>query len=194
MWEKLISPTFLKQKIKAKEGDIIEISEDSPLYQVNYENLPLEEKLRKLSSAIRYRPGDGMIAGRHEGSHFFTIGQRKGLHVGGKERPLFVIDLDVERNIVYVGQGEKHHGLFRQALFIPASAVHWIRPDYQLNAGESRSFSVRIRYRQPLQKAGIYYYEDGLYILFEKNQRGITPGQFAAWYDGDELIGSGVID
>jgi len=186
-------PTFLQQRIKAKEGNIIEIPRNLPIYNFDMNHLSFEEKIRKLSAAILYQPDDGNITGLHEGSHFFTIGQRKGLHVGGKERPLFVIATDVENNIVYVGQGDDHPGLYREALFIPSTDVHWIRPDYKINRNESKSFLVRIRYRQPLQKATVYTFNDGTYLHFEKPQRGITSGQFAAWYEGEELIGSGVI-
>lgn len=140
-------------------------------------------------------------AGRHSGAQFFTVGQRKGLGIGGHKEPVFVLSTDVKRNLVFVGEGERHPGLYRSALHITPEEIHWIRPDLALSAGESLAVSVRIRYRQPLQKACLYMYEDGMFILFEQPQRSITPGQFAAWYlrlgDADsqeyEMLGSGVI-
>jgi tRNA-specific 2-thiouridylase len=133
------------------------------------------------------------MTGKHRGAHFFTIGQRKGLNVGGKIEPLFVIATDMGRNIVYTGQGKDHPGLYRKGLFIPADDIHWIREDLKMKPGEDRKLLVRIRYRQPLQKASLTIKKDGMYIVFDLMQRGITPGQFAAWYDGDELLGSGCI-
>ena len=136
----------------------------------------------------------GRISEHHNGAHFFTIGQRKGMNVGGHKEPLFVIGTDVEKNIVYVGEGQSHPGLNRKGLFIRKDEIHWIRTDLKMKEGENRDYMVRIRYRQPLQKARLYYRKNGIYIIFDKLQRGIAPGQFAAWYDGDEVIGSGVID
>ena len=136
----------------------------------------------------------GVVAGRHQGAQFYTIGQRKGLSIGGHADPLFVIATDVERNIVYVGEGEMHKGLYRKALRILPDEVHWIREDLAMGLGEQRAYRVRIRYRQPLQDAVLHPREDGLYIVFDEPQRGITAGQFAVWYAPDgEMIGSGVI-
>ena len=143
--------------------------------------------------AFVYHETDGTVVGRHTGAHYFTIGQRKGLGVGGKVEPLFVIGTDVKENIVYVGMGDEHPGLYRSGLFVPFDDLHWIRMDRQLLPGESIQLEVRIRYRQPLQKATLFMETDGLYIMFEHPQRGITPGQFATWYESDELLGSGVI-
>lgn len=188
-------PIFLQQKLQAREGNIIEIPPHfayPKLPVFDMEN-PDEKLLKAYTTAIRYHRIDGQVVGRHRGAHFFTIGQRKGLNVGGKAEPLFVLSTDVEENIVYVGQGQNHPGLYRQGLFVPRQDVHWIRPD---RADLGRGFSdylVRIRYRQPLQKARLFYRSEGIYIIFETPQRGITPGQFAAWYDGEELLGSGVI-
>ncbi|MEO1451896.1 MAG: tRNA methyl transferase PRC-barrel domain-containing protein, partial [Bacteroidota bacterium] len=140
-----------------------------------------------------YQESDGSVVGTHHGAHYFTIGQRRGLHVGGKPEPLFVIGTDTDKNIVYVGMGDKHPGLYRDGLFIPKADVHWVRPDLALEAGESTPTMARIRYRQPLQAATLHQTEAGLYVLFATPQRGITPGQFAAWYQENELIGSGVI-
>ncbi|MCL4142533.1 UNVERIFIED_CONTAM: hypothetical protein GTU68_054451 [Idotea baltica] len=136
---------------------------------------------------------DGEVVGSHDGAHFFTIGQRKGLRVGGKPEPLFVIATDVKENIIYVGMGEEHPGLNRKALKVLPDDIHWVRLDRILASGESLEVQARIRYRQPLQKATLHQTEDGLFITFDEFQRGMAPGQFAAWYEGEELLGSGVI-
>jgi len=182
-------PVFLQQKLAAKKGSIIEISTS----RYSSLNTPAEGDLKALSAPVKYKPTDGKIVGTHNGAHFFTIGQRKGLNVGGTPEPLFVIDTDVERNVVYVGQGQEHPGLFRKGLLVPTDQIHWVRPDLQLENGQNIELLVRIRYRQPLQSATLIMKTEGLYILFAEPQRGITPGQFAAWYANDELIGSGVI-
>jgi tRNA-specific 2-thiouridylase len=143
--------------------------------------------------AVKHHSEDGKYIGEHEGAHYFTIGQRKGLNIGGKKEPLFVLETNTDDNIVYVGQGENHPGLNRKGLFIPSADIHWIRTDLSMQIGESREYMSRIRYRQPLTKVQLNMRSEGLYLIFEELQRGITPGQFAAWYEGDELIGSGVI-
>lgn len=187
-------PDFLQQKLQAKEGKIVEIPADSALYQQPVLAEADEQiDLAELAKAPTYQLQHGKVVGEHNGAHYFTIGQRRGLDVGGTPEPLFVIGTDVEENIVYTGQGKQHPGLYRAALFIPQSDVHWLRPDCALQVGEQASYQVRIRYRQPLQEATLIQEAEGLYIHFERAQRGITPGQFAAWYQGDELIGSGVI-
>ncbi len=189
-------PTFLQQQLQPKKGDIIEIPKDAAIFKpdnFNYNEDFSETDLKEYSEEIRYRPDDGDKTGEHNGAHFFTVGQRKGLNVGGKKEPLFVLQNDTKNNVLYVGQGHDHPGLNRHGLFIPHKDIHWIRPDLALNAGNSREMLVRIRYRQPLQSARLYMQKDGLYIIFREKQRGITPGQFAAWYDKEELIGSGVI-
>ena len=183
-------PDFLQQKLKAREGNIFEIPADHPAY--------LSEKkdrgnLQELCSPWAYVKEDGQWTGKHQGAHFFTVGQRKGLNVGGKEEPLFVIATDVSTNRIYVGQGQGHPGLYRPGLKILPVEIHWVRDDLAMDIGESRDYLVRIRYRQPLQKAVLHNQEDGMYIAFDVPQRGIAPGQFAAWYDGEELVGSGVI-
>jgi tRNA-specific 2-thiouridylase len=150
--------------------------------------------MEDLSRPIRYKISDGSYVGKHRGAHFFTIGQRKGLQVGGKKEPLFVIATDVDKNRIFVGQGKTHPGLFRKGLHILADEVHWIRPDLEMAVGTSRNYLVRIRYRQALEQATLKMGEDGLYIIFDRPQRGIAAGQFAAWYHGEELLGSGVID
>lgn len=184
-------PVFLQQKLEPKKGNVIEIS--SEFIQKKKDLKGETDNFRKLCYPFPYKPWNGKIIGEHNGAHFFTIGQRKGMNIGGYEKPLFVIATDVNRNILYVGEGQEHPGLFRPGLFISKEYTHWIRPDLQLNAGEEKDFLFRIRYRQPLEKGRMYAREEGLYILFEKEQRGITSGQFGAWYLEDELIGSGVI-
>lgn len=178
-------PVFLQQKLKAIHGNIIEIPVDSPIYNLDNEDI---------TSPYNYSESDGLMVGEHNGAHFFTIGQRKGINIGGKPKPLFVIGIDVSANVLYVGQGEDHPGLYRKALAIRADEMHWIRPDLALCEGDSRRFRVRIRYRQPLQEAVLTVGRDFSTIVFDRPQRGVTAGQFAAWYDGDELIGSGVIN
>ncbi len=191
-------PTFLQQKLKASNGDIIEIPASYPYpdysdYDMNIAIKLPSEDLRKLTADYSYKPEDGNIVGQHIGAQFYTIGQRKGLNVGGKAEPLFVINTDIEQNIVYTGMGHSHTGLNRPGLFIGKDEIHYVRPDLAMEIGETRHYDLRIRYRQPLQKAVISMREEGMFILFENLQRGIASGQFAAWYDGEELIGSGVI-
>jgi len=186
-------PVFLQQKLSSKTGEIVEIASTLNKYNQSFDGLPLHEQLKHQSMPFTYSVTDGHVVGNHNGAHFYTIGQRKGLNVGGKEKPLFVIATDVEKNIIYTGQGDDHPGLIRKALFIEEKEVHWIREDRQLKAGESLPVRVRIRYRQPLQDAVLYVFEEGLYIHFTEAQRSITAGQFAAWYEGEELLGSGVI-
>jgi len=190
-------PTFLQQKLEAKNGNIVEIK-DLKLYPDIADGLPdseaLDSLLAELTEPFSYQPSYGLRIGTHNGAHFFTIGQRKGLNVGGHKEPLFVIGTDVDQNIIYVGEGQSHPGLNRKGLFIRKSETHWIRTDLRMKEGESRDYLVRIRYRQPLQPARLYCRKKGIYIIFEKLQRGIAPGQFAAWYHYDEVIGSGVID
>jgi tRNA-specific 2-thiouridylase len=181
-------PTFLQQKLSAKQGQIIEIPSDWAGYNRS------SDELSELAEPYHYLPEDGVMVGQHNGAHFYTIGQRKGLAVGGKPEPLFVIATDVERNVVYVGMGEHHPGLYREALYIREDEIHWVRPDRAIPTNGSEGFSLRIRYRQPLQSGRFIKSSEGAYLLFDNPQRGITAGQFAAWYDGEELIGSGVIN
>lgn len=183
-------PVFLQQQLKACTGDIIEV----PAAWTGYaqDTAPLSEA--EMAAPYTYKREDGVKVGEHRGAHFFTIGQRKGINVGGKPEPLFVIATDVEQNILYVGQGDNHPGLYRRALHILPEEMHWIRPDRRLEVGAEERFSLRIRYRQPLQEGLLRTTKVGGYMLFDVPQRGVTAGQFAAWYDGDELIGSGVIN
>ncbi|MFS4483012.1 tRNA 2-thiouridine(34) synthase MnmA [Hyunsoonleella sp. 2307UL5-6] len=187
-------PEFLQQQLKPKEGEIIEISESEAIYKVSKNKFVSKEaELNYLSRQIVYHKDNGKVVGKHQGAHYFTKGQRKGLAVGGTPEPLFVIDTDVEDNIIYTGQGKKHPGLFKKALFITNDELHWVRKDLALQVNETMQVSARIRYRQALQKATLHKVEKGLYIEFEDMQSAITEGQFAAWYIKDELIGSGVI-
>ena len=251
-------PTFLQQKLKPCEGDIVEVYDsyytDNEQYTfirhtlsslmseageakmitdyvsedkatpVSAAGCPFsmdavaglsDEDLLRLSEPVRYdirfetetyRSGRkhikktrykenpfGKIVGKHDGAQFYTIGQRKGLNVGGHKDSIFVIETDIPNNIIYVGEGHTHKGLSRSCLRVAPDEIHWIRQDLTMAPGQMRRYRVRIRYRQPLQDATVIMRENGLYILFDTPQRGITPGQFAVWYDGDEMVGSGVI-
>ncbi len=187
-------PEFLQQKLQPKEGLIIQIDKNDSIYTLEkIANLSVEEELALASKKIAYTPEMGKVVGKHQGAHYFTIGQRKGLNVGGTTDPLFIIATNVETNTIYTGLGSQHPGLFRNTLFIEKSEVHWIREDITLNIGEKLEVMARIRYRQGLQKATLYQFESGMYVAFDEPQSAITEGQFVAWYLGDELVGSGVI-
>lgn len=187
-------PEFLQQKLKPKEGIIVQIPHDAEQYdRVEPQNLGVEEALKFKSTKFSYTPEDGKTVGTHQGAHYFTKGQRKGLAVGGTIEPLFVIDTDVDQNVIYTGEGKAHKGLYRNVLFVSADEIHWIREDLELKVGEEMKVEARIRYRQPLEKAVLYRSQDGLYVSFENAQSAITEGQFVAWYQGQELLGSGVI-
>ncbi|MBQ3247345.1 MAG: tRNA 2-thiouridine(34) synthase MnmA [Alistipes sp.] len=183
-------PVFLQQKLKAAKGNIHEIKPEWPKFNRNI----ADDDLVALSEPWRYTVRDGKKIGEHKGAHFYTIGQRKGLGIGGRKESLFIIGTDVEQNVIYVGEGDSHPGLYRKALKIRSEEIHWVNPTRALQVGESARFAVRIRYRQPLQQATLFIREEGAYILFDEPQRGIAAGQFAAWYDGEELVGSGVIE
>jgi tRNA-specific 2-thiouridylase len=190
-------PEFLMQRLKPKKGVIIEIPNDSPIFKANHIQTDkkgnLSNSLDVLSEAYQYTPDDGKAVGEHKGAHYFTIGQRKGLGVGGTQEPLFIIDTDTKNNIVYTGQGDQHNGLYRKGLYVKNKDIHWIRDDLKLKPESEMQVEARIRYRQDLEKAKIYQRSNGLYVIFDKPQRGITPGQFVAWYLEDELLGSGII-
>lgn len=187
-------PEFLQQQLKPKKGAIVEIPSDALQFQkVASSFSDRENELSYRAQKKVYAKTDGKIVGEHQGAHYFTIGQRKGLDVGGTKEPLFVIETDVENNIIYTGQGKTHPGLFRKTLFVHKDEVHWVREDLTLAPGEEMQVKARIRYRQPLQKATLYQTEHGMYVDFDESQSAITEGQFVAWYDGDELLGSGVI-
>lgn len=183
-------PVFLQQQIAAKQGNVHEIL---PSWR-GYVAEPAVEDLKALATPKRYTVRDGKKVGTHNGAHFYTIGQRKGLGIGGRKESLFIIATDVKENVIYVGEGDSHPGLYRRALRLQSEALHWVNPEDAMQVGERRSYDVRIRYRQPLQRAELICQEDGVYILFDEPQRGIAAGQFAAWYCGDELVGSGVIE
>ncbi|WP_035806053.1 tRNA 2-thiouridine(34) synthase MnmA [Lunatimonas lonarensis] len=187
-------PDFLQQQLLPKKGDILVIPEDSPVYTCNLITAHGElDSLDRRCLPLSYVPHQGSKVGEHSGAHFFTVGQRKGLHVGGTGKPLFVIATDTQANIVYTGLGEDHPGLLRDGLFVPLADIHWVREDRQLKPGETAKYLARIRYRQALSQATLQMEANGLYVLFDKPQRGIASGQFVAWYDGEETIGSGTI-
>ena len=183
-------PVFLQQQIAAKQGNVHEILPSWRGYVAD----PAVEDLKALATPKRYTVRDGKKVGTHNGAHFYTIGQRKGLGIGGRKESLFIIATDVKENVIYVGEGDSHPGLYRRALRLQSEALHWVNPEDAMQVGERRVYDVRIRYRQPLQRAELICQEDGVYILFDEPQRGIAAGQFAAWYCGDELVGSGVIE
>lgn len=182
-------PVFLQQKLSAKDGNVHEILPHSPRFVQRCE----DDDYKALAEPYRLTVRDGKKIGTHNGAHFYTIGQRKGLGIGGRRESLFVIGTDVEQNVVYVGEGDNHPGLYRKALHIRPEDIHWVDPVDSMQTGERRRYELRIRYRQPLQAAELIMENDGLYILFNEPQRGITAGQFAAWYSEDKLLGSGVI-
>jgi tRNA-specific 2-thiouridylase len=187
-------PDFLQQQLKPKEGLIVEVSKDSAFYNIETPNFNSDkEKLEYLTRKINYSIGDGKIVGKHQGAHYFTKGQRKGLGVGGYAKPLFIIDTNVNENVIYTGEGKEHPGLLKKALFVKNEELHWIREDVALQVGETMEVQARIRYRQPLQSATIYKVDSGLYVEFDAFQSAITEGQFVAWYIKEELVGSGVI-
>ncbi|RMB63933.1 tRNA 2-thiouridine(34) synthase MnmA [Dokdonia sinensis] len=196
-------PDFLQQKLKAKEGVIIEVPKERvPVLQiVGKDNAYAKLDLNTISSSdlslLAEKPvftkADGKIVGKHQGAHFFTKGQRKGLGVGGTPEPLFVIETDVNENIIYTGQGKDHPGLYRNGLFVKEAEIHWIRKDLELTVSDTMDVKARIRYRQALTPARLHRVENGLYIIFEEPQSAIQEGQFVAWYDGEECLGSGVI-
>lgn len=187
-------PEFLQQKLKPKEGLIVQIDKDDIIYKKELlKDLSAAESLIESSKKTIYSPEMGKVVGKHQGAHFFTIGQRKGLNVGGTKEPLFIIATDVTTNTIYTGLGSEHPGLFRESLFVEKSETHWIREDLKLLNGQELEVMARIRYRQPLQKAVLYQRESGLFVKFSVPQSAITEGQFVAWYIQDELIGSGVI-
>ena len=183
-------PVFLQQKLAAKKGIVVEISRDWEGYKRDI----AADNLAERAKPYKYKPEDGKVIGEHNGAQFYTIGQRKGLNIGGRPEPLFIIATDVEQNVIYVGQGDSHPGLYREVLYISADEVHWVRPDLALKSGEQKRFNLRIRYRQPLQDGVVEIRDEGAYLIFDTPQRGAAAGQFASWYDGDEVIGSGAIN
>ncbi len=186
---KISLPDFLQQQLKPKEGEILEIPRDykshaSMAGAVNYETL---------TEPHNFNPEEAAVVGSHRGAHYYTVGQRKGLNVGGREQPLFVLGTDVEKNLIYTGQGDDHPGLYRQGLRVARDEMHWVREDLRMKINETRVYQARIRYRQPLEGAKLHYDGETLFVIFDRPQRGVAAGQFVAWYEGDELIGSGTI-
>ena len=192
-------PDFLQQQLKPKTGKIIQIPEELPDYQTRLVPsgiLPqdwTQEQLEAVCTPITYVSTLGKAIGEHRGAHYFTVGQRKGLQIGGTGKPLFVIATDTIENVIYTGLGEEHPGLNRFGLFVETDQIHWIREDLKLQPGETAVYSARIRYRQPLTKATLIQRENGLYVIFDQAQKGVASGQFVAWYLDKECIGSGTI-
>ena len=187
-------PEFLQQKLQPKEGLIIQIDKNDSVFNTEIPTgLSIEEELKVLASITLYTPQMGKVVGKHQGAHYFTTGQRKGLNVGGTTDPLFIIATDVDTNTIYTGLTSQHPGLFKKALFIDKAEAHWIRKDLSLLNGETMQVMARIRYRQPLQRATLHQFENGMYVAFDEPQSAITKGQFVAWYLVEELVGSGVI-
>ncbi|MFV8362656.1 tRNA 2-thiouridine(34) synthase MnmA [Flavobacterium sp. ZT3P35] len=187
-------PEFLQQKLQPKEGLIIQIDKNDSVYNTEIPTgLSIEEELKVVAAPLLYTPQMGKVVGKHQGAHYFTTGQRKGLNVGGTTDPLFIIATDVDTNTIYTGLTSQHPGLFKKALFIDKAEVHWIRKDLSLLNGATMQVIARIRYRQPLQRATLHQFENGMYVAFDEPQSAITKGQFVAWYLGEELVGSGVI-
>lgn len=191
---KISLPDFLQQQLKIKKGEIVEIPNSLPQLE-KYHAIPKTvENVEELANPFVFKVEDGIVVGEHQGAHFYTIGQRKGLNIGGRPNPSFVIQIDINNNLVFSGQTDTHFALNRWALKVDKESIVYSNLKHKLNTGEIKTFDVRIRYRQPLQKASLIMKDDAIYVLFDEVQRGITPGQFCAWYDGDELIGSGVIN
>ena len=188
-------PDFLKQRLTPKKGKVIKIDSESVKQEIDLNEVKSKEKeLELLSSPFSFSSDVGEEIGEHHGAYYYTVGQRKGLNIGGFSEPLFVLDTDVSKNIIYVGMGESHPALYKKALFVKSNEIHWIREDLKINENETMNVEFRIRYRQPLQSGTIYRFKKGLYILFDKPISSVTSGQFVSWYIDDELIGSGTIN
>ena len=188
-------PDFLKQRLTPKKGKVIKIDSESLKQEIDLNEVKSKEKeLELLSAPFSFSPDDGEEIGEHNGAYYYTVGQRKGLNIGGFSEPLFVLETDVSKNIIYVGMGESHPALYKKALFVKSNEIHWIREDLKINENETMNVEFRIRYRQPLQSGTIYRFKKGLYILFDKPISSVTSGQFVSWYIDDELIGSGTIN
>ncbi len=188
-------PDFLKQRLTPKKGKVIKIDSQSLKQEIDLNEVKSKEKqLELLSSPFSFSSDDGEEIGEHHGAYYYTVGQRKGLNIGGFSEPLFVLETDVSKNLIYVGMGESHPALYKKALFVKSNEIHWIREDLKINENETMNVEFRIRYRQPLQSGTIYRFKKGLYILFDKPISSVTSGQFVSWYIDDELIGSGTIN
>ena len=188
-------PDFLKQRLTPKKGKVIKVDSKSVKQEIDLNEVKSKEKeLELLSAPFSFSPDDGEEIGEHNGAYYYTVGQRKGLNIGGFSEPLFVLETDVSKNIIYVGMGESHPALFKRALFVSSNEIHWIREDLKINENQTMNIIFRIRYRQPLQSGTIYRFKKGLYILFDKPISSVTSGQFVSWYIDNELIGSGIIN
>ena len=188
-------PDFLKQRLTPKKGKVIKIDSESLKQEIDLNEVKSKEKeLELLSAPFSFSPDDGEEIGEHNGAYYYTVGQRKGLNIGGFSEPLFVLETDVSKNIIYVGMGESHPALFKRALFVSSNEIHWIREDLKINENQTMNIIFRIRYRQPLQSGTIYRFKKGLYILFDKPISSVTSGQFVSWYIDNELISSGIIN
>lgn len=183
-------PDFLQQRLQQKRGKVIAIPPGSEVFKNGFDSADL----KNLTASYSLADAAGEVIGEHKGAHYYTIGQRKGLNIGGNEKPLFVIGTNTTENIIYTGLGEDHPGLYRKGLFVESKNIHWVRTDLTMGIGESREYKARVRYRQSLVPCTLHRREEGLFIIFDTPQKSITPGQFAAWYDDDELVGSGIID
>jgi len=190
---KIALPTFLQQQLAPKIGPVIEVPSDLDQFKAYQTLQPIASNIELLSKPFHFELTDGKEVTTHQGAHYYTIGQRKGLHIGGRPEPSFVIGIDTIHNIVYSGQNEQHPGLNRWALKLDENSISWVNKVQEFELKQLLPCLVRIRYRQPLQKATLLKNDTGCYILFENKQKGIAPGQFAAWYNGEELLGSGVI-
>ena len=182
-----------QQKLKKKTGNVVEISSKSKLYTKDIDLLDDHERILSLSKQINYSNLDGNIIGEHEGAHYFTIGQRKGLAIGGYNQPLFIIGTNTSTNEIFVGEGKNHPGLLKKALKVKFSEINWVNDRFNYLNSKNLQLKAKIRYRQKLQKISIHKYLDFLYVEFEELQSAITPGQFVAIYDNTQLIASGVI-
>ena len=188
-------PDFLKQRLTPKKGKVIRIDAGFKGLKLDLSKVKSkEQELELLSAPFSFSAQDGDEIGQHNGAYYFTVGQRKGLNIGGFKEPLFVIETDVINNVVYVGMGEKHPALFKMALFVNSKDIHWVRDDQKIKNNQSLEVDFRVRYRQPLQSGTIHKYDEGLYLLFKKPVSSVTSGQFVSWYIDEELIGSGVIN
>jgi len=190
---KVSLPDFLQQKLKKKTGDVIEISSESDLYKKNINILGKYEKLEFLSTRISYKKNNGKLIGKHNGAHFFTIGQRKGLSIGGYKDPLFIISTNTSSNEIYVGEGKNHPGLLKKVLKIKYSEINWVNNTYNYTILKNLNLKARIRYRQKLQDIKVEKFKDFLYVQFKEFQSAITPGQFIAFYEKNQLVASSVI-
>lgn len=190
-------PVFLQQKLKAQEGKVFLIDPEADIFKRDwspaYADTPNAETLEALAKPYDLHPKWGEKIGTHQGAQFYTVGQRKGLFIGGFPEPLFVIGNNIEHNQVFVGMGDGHPGLHRRVLKVPLAEVHWLKPQNAIQTGETRHYQCRIRYRQPLQWGRAVMTEGGLFFIFDEPQRGVTPGQFAALYEGEEVVCSGPI-